>query len=406
MKSKIKKLSILTAAFTTVPLVVLSSCNTNQSPIDIEDWEVTSSSTTLNDFKQQVIITSNADIWSWDYDLSYGSYVTFDRENKTLTLTYEVSVASLENWTITAIYKGHTKSINLTIDYFDFDYTPYFNYIEQRSFSLHANDARGTGWIYDKVNDDVNDFKYYMLTNWHVANLMFNSGDDEITDLQYYSNISTEQDYVSFATFNMFSYDPDFQPYFNSLDSTVNQKYIIDSYLLEVDFGSSIDFQLEQSLTSLNQDYCDNGYVNKYSSTITSFGAQQYYIAGYPNGVWDYSTLQFKDATSLNPKYNEYDGGILGSDEYYRSGACYNFKANDAINMLGGSSGSMLINSDYEVIGQYWGQHLEMDWKEEGISWYLSGACLLFTAEPVYWVKYSYDFLSFWNEAIAQQKLV
>lgn len=412
MKLKTKTLPIFLFTFlATMPTFFLNSCATDPSL----QWEITTSSNTLDSFQKQIIISSNLSV-SWNYDSNYELYATFDKTSTSLTITYEASVDSSTTWTINAKYKKSTKPVNLVVNIFNVDFNQYWDYINQRTFSLFSlvgqTGVWGTGWIYNKVSDLEDDFRYYLLTNWHVAQGFMDQG---MTQLSYCSNIFKDNsiavgDYVNFDNYTLLDENAldDYRPIFNSIDPTItNQSYIIDSFMIEVDFGSSFNTTLQSSLLDLNQYYLANEkHVNQFSSTISEFGAQQYFIGGYPANTsipgnpvanWTYDKLQLKDQKSFDPKQNQkwYNTSTVWKSQNYNvSGSFYVFEDNQAGGLSGGSSGSMVINNNFEIIGQYWGGSTSSN----GI-W--NGSCLLFaTDDTASWVSYNYSFLEYWDMLI------
>lgn len=317
-------------------------------------------------------------------------------------------------------------------------------FISERTMSLSfQNDAQaltGTGWIMSKVNDDVNDLRYYVGTNLHVASALENSGrsaytysdsrytntplpiftnlkigqiisknidgygtydvgvvSGKSTQFGYWSQLPISSVKVAWTTFDVFN-QMNLEDPFKIYDETIIGNGTMDFAVLEIDFANRQatnssadgvdDFQSDQNnpIKKMLDDYSANptkfasSYKDKEAITIGGFPVHK----SNGNNV----TVSWETAENIYSKSTDHYFGMILDRSNWRNGidssidnetikkqyslrldiqyvddnyAGYRNVANQVLfsnlNLASGSSGSMAINSNNEVVGIYWGTY-------------------------------------------------
>ena len=252
----------------------------------------------------------------------------------------------------------------------------HIKYIKDRSFSLVSSSMYqtmwGTGWILNKMNNQE-EYSYYVATNLHVSHPMFF---ENVTGWKYYIGDNYSDTNESFNVFDPNYYtelkniDDDKNPFmaitckkeFLSFDSNPNNS--IDFEILEVNFANAINENehLKQKLDNLNTYYNEHGYINKFSNN--SKQEKTGYCAGFPASSGYKTKFVGEKINNLAVVKNDdewYHPCATKSDDQKTDiyDASWNYLGkrvhDDEFQLDGGSSGSMLIDENYEVIGIYWG---------------------------------------------------
>lgn len=371
-------------------------------------------------------------------------------------------------------------------------------FISERTMSLSFQTDRGdaltgTGWIMSKVNDDVNDFRYYVGTNLHVASAINNMGKSAHTykdgsytlttipnfnslyigqiisknvdgnktyDVGVVSGKSTEFGYwnrlpitstndanvsnvsVAWTTFDIFNNQQFADPY-NIYNQTTIENATMDFAVLEINFDPD-QYKLINSPTVENfnpiqkmlENYTNNPtkFADKYkdNEAITIGGFPIYGSKNnMPNAVWEtaeniYSNERYYglilnrsdwksniDETDDNKIKKEY---TLRLDIQYitDSYAGYRNVANQVLfsnlNLASGSSGSMAVNANNEVVGIYWGTYGATNTTFGTIDLFKSFNWNKVTYEykdlnKTYPVSYGYDIITSFNESFPNNSL-
>ncbi|GMO13663.1 MAG: hypothetical protein Ta2E_03310 [Mycoplasmoidaceae bacterium] len=249
-----------------------------------------------------------------------------------------------------------------------------FDFIAERTISIagsnssYNKDTFGTGWLYKHI--DV--YKYYMFTNWHVSNSMSKIvGFNYSISFEFGSSINGLAKYNAIAPINPKWRNAEYSEDENGI------KYGADASMLEVDF-STAPTAYKNRLDKINI-YADehdgllfNGIANYDNIEIGT----EIYVAGYPlasqnkNGYS--SATYYGDKTKICSKTpywdhintNEY-GTFHSIDSYYTiisdvptyltEIGDLNDSTSVLWNMGGGASGSVSIDTNYNIVGLYWG---------------------------------------------------
>jgi len=274
----------------------------------------------------------------------------------------------------------------------------YEQFISDRTFSigcgcdeLHIGDEHillfGTGWILkDATPSNNTDYSYYMATNCHVCEYMFNySSSSGGTDSSYHflfddyfeytdaDNLNYNYTEIEHGTgkFALYPGSTTSIPYtgfptsdYKTAYTTTNENDAsssIDFRILKVDFGTPATGVL-QKLNRVNK-YCNEN--NSWAVTFASqYSGENCYIGGYPHHdnkpKWEFHDVKWYFGVSSH--FAEHD--IPGTANYtcptgkycdYSPQVFLQSVPSTADWMGGGASGSMCINNNYEVIGIYWG---------------------------------------------------
>ena len=224
----------------------------------------------------------------------------------------------------------------------------------------------GTCWILNKCDDDINSYHYYCGTNLHVQYPAFSDSSHEINGY-WYSDIRDE--WFSVENYNHFvdgdiSIISEYLTFSNDSEpEDVKKDNSIDFTILDVNF-SNANGSFKRKLDKINSFYAEYGYVNKFCNTTRNLITSAY-CAGFP--------MHDKEDGSIGTKFcYEHLTNlelIKGDSRYYHSindddnyklyvDVSNNYKSTKHyknFTLTGGSSGSMLINNDYEIIAIYWG---------------------------------------------------
>lgn len=249
----------------------------------------------------------------------------------------------------------------------------------------------GTIWILDDATPDNNsDYNYYLGTNFHVvravehtANMTFDkffesygAVSGSITGREYRFAFSDRSlcdqatgicdyydDYIKFKSIEK---EDDDNFMFNGISSQYLHPccdFHVYKANLECEENSIIN-----KLDKLNLQKSDLGYINKFvNGDDEEIKAKNKYIGGYPyrkagsvgGGMWKYNAIENSGKTD----YGWEAGYSHKIDEKYDLDfdlvdVCPGTRYDDTQDpqwMGGGASGSMVITSDYEVSGIYWG---------------------------------------------------
>ncbi|MDR2828990.1 MAG: DUF31 family protein [Mycoplasmataceae bacterium] len=244
------------------------------------------------------------------------------------------------------------------------------DFIYQRTFSLRGGGYGGTGWLLKHITGESNNYKYYLMTNWHVSNVMpsnisfgyatTNAVDTAVT-MQYSSLIAGD------ANWNNASYW--------SEDGIL---FGVDASLIEVDFTArtTTDANLKTRLDALNTYGASGGHNNFLFNSFSNYNdlniSTAFYTGGYPGANWNGdrypNNLAYWESGSdiINEKWNYFDSktknhSIDTNDEIFSISNAYvtpiyNLPDNGPLYKLGGgASGSMMIDENGNLLGLYWG---------------------------------------------------
>ncbi len=262
---------------------------------------------------------------------------------------------------------------NITIMPTDESAIEHLNYINDRSFSMQAYSdegfiSSGTGWIYDKVSTTDNPYDFYIATNFHVWNGFITNGPISYINFYVYDDVtsdirrSIDSITVSVDDINEVM-DADGNPMgqlYEDGDGNIAQT---DFSLIEVDFSSAIDTKWNQSTSEIVKrfdKFNEMDHVNQFATEGSLNTGDDLYVLGFPgktNGpTQTWSKMEYN---------NSFDSGLKSSgnfrivDNYYQSGTqCYTSYNESIVQMTSGSSGSMVINGNNEIVGIYWGMWL------------------------------------------------
>lgn len=287
-------------------------------------------------------------------------------------------------------------------------------FISERSFSIEFNvfsttdsyeyRVNGTGWIMAKQENTEN---YFLATNLHVASTIQNQGKSwqyfENNQLQSKKGYIITQSKLGFIdpTINNFEVDRNGDVIPISAYANVATPKIVydgteawgdvmykmsstkefeinnatsDFAVLEYDF-SNVNSSLKNFLKYFNNN--PTKFSNSYNISDYSSDTSTYYMGGYPvkemsdgsnRAFWiGLSNLQtssyFYNSDFVSTDTQDYSGPAPeNSLEYYQSESkkwFWNISKDlmfSFASMGGGSSGSMVINQNNEVVGIYWGQ--------------------------------------------------
>ena len=249
----------------------------------------------------------------------------------------------------------------------------YFDYIHDRSFSLlvkFIDDKQdsyymwGTCWILNKCDKDINSYHYYAATNLHVSYPAFS--DQSLTILSYqYSDCKNEEwfstnEYTEFGE-NDISVIDEYLTFSNIDEDEATKKLnSIDFSILDVTFSNpKVDFKTK--LNRINEFYKKNGNINKFKNEVED-EITSAYCAGFPmqEKLGEYGTrYAYKHFIDLQLKKGGENYYHLIDDNFELRDISDNYVSQisyaNPFTLSGGSSGSMLINNQYEVLGIYWG---------------------------------------------------
>lgn len=346
-------------------------------------------------------------------------------------------------------------SINSTLNFYSYNFknlsiadyidegnkSKQIEWISKRTFSLKLTlqeevngktktySKFGTGWIVAKKSSDINDFKYFVGTNIHVAN---NFNNLNLTEDRYYIDetgvikknnklkftnfaisfirptdenflkdengqiitFNKSSDYIdvpiediklSYTATNEYLLDQENQNYFDPYTNKIIENKAIDFAILEMDFAKCLQDENFQK-------YSVNSFLNEYNNFPTKFAKtrldknDKYFIAGftqdnhffkesiYPTwlGINDisfgdgilFNGFLYKDIQSINHEINNIRP-INGIDfvTYNENKFTYWYKnvasqlLFEGLNLGGGSSGSLICNQNFEIVGIYWGTY-------------------------------------------------
>jgi len=246
-------------------------------------------------------------------------------------------------------------------DLSDFIYNRTFCIAGNNNGSGYASTA-GTGWLFKK---DSGDYQYEMFTNWHVS-----IGMEKQVAYSYADNTNGS----SISSFNLLTDDADWHEgsYFKNNDG---EQLGVDVAIMTVDFSNwvSSDANLETRLNNLNEyasshdSYLFNGVVDFNNLPISS----NYYVGGYPwhdasgtsfsgnKAQWWCSSDYISSKTICFSSKNENhviddEEKIISIGNHYDS-VTINTNNEPMSKMGSGCSGSMIIDSNENLIGLLWG---------------------------------------------------
>lgn len=286
-------------------------------------------------------------------------------------------------------------------------------YISERSFSLEFNlistddnveyKVNGTGWI---IAREQNTNNYFLATNLHVASTIQNQlktweyvDNDQIYSKTGYVITKSKLGFID-PTTNNFEVDRngDIAPisdYFSvstpkivydGTEAWKNVSYKTTTKDFEIGNATSDFAILEYDLTNVEKplkDFLKNfnnnptKFANSYDISYSDKDTNKYYMGGYPVkemndgtnkafwiGLSDlYTSSYFYNSDFISIDSQDYSSPApKNSLQYYKSDTekwFWNVSKDlmfSFASMGGGSSGSMVVNQNNEVVGIYWGE--------------------------------------------------
>jgi hypothetical protein len=232
----------------------------------------------------------------------------------------------------------------------------YLDFIDARSFSIAALGnttagtvwVRGTGWIVNRVDTTLNDYSYWLATNWHVID-----GFNSLTSAQY----RYADDSINIGSWNSYSSFSSFVPEaWQNFTTDDNKSTAIDFYVAKVNFGSPTG-GYKTKLDNLNTYWNNNSHhINAFRQNYQSTSpTDKKYIAGYPvagdNPYASYEEHVIMDSSAINLSHTFPETEDVKTD----TSPQYRFPEKPPNWMDHGASGSMILDMDYHVCGVYWG---------------------------------------------------
>ena len=254
--------------------------------------------------------------------------------------------------------------------------------------------SRGTAWFVDKVNrNDINDYKYWIATNLHICNGITNYNCKDKKDIEYnfFTNekVFSEEDIIkNLSDWNdvvngnkkIIKIDVD------SVENVKRQKFTSDFCIMKIEFFIDNIPELYKKntknwLDSLNHKLLLNNSFVIYTTSILKEGTKVYSL-GYPYHAFDkenekgiksfdgISIVYFQDAEIY---FNKKDYIGRGNNKYHKS--IYGIRNVDHSNFGSGSSGSIIIDENFNVVGINFGSMKELE-SENGYGWTNIAECL------------------------------
>jgi len=383
MKICIKK--ILLSFLSVGSLIQLTSCN-NHKPIPEPVISYTITPTTYSNVDNTVNWTAKK--------LSDGTEISSVSGTQILTQNITNFDVTFEDTDV------HSYSVNWTYTSPSPEPVDYEQFIFDRTFSIGCGCdelsvtgsgehifSHGTGWILkDATPENDDDYSYYMATNCHVCEYMYDEKDNstsyhlimddyfEYTDSSLgYTYNEIEHGTGKFALYpGSTTTEPTGLPtsdYKTAYTVDENTSNSIDFRILKVDFGTP-STSVSTKLNRVNE-YCQNNdswavtFANQYTGSDCYIGGYPYQTDASTKPTWEFHDVAtYSKTTSFGThdvpgtaSYTIYNNTgqytdnspqiVLPSVSYDNTGG-YNW-------MNHGASGSMCINGNCEVVGIYWG---------------------------------------------------
>lgn len=313
----------------------------------------------LDKAMQEISIVSN--VGDSDFSVKYDEdYLSCYQMYTTFTLTYFSYVEEEKETQIEVIWKQKHEFISITLDKIS-DEDEHYSYIQQRSFSCSDIEGRqGTCWVVNKVNDDVNDKKYWFATNFHVF-------PKDTYDRLYLcpsvdKKIAKGNDRYYWPGFKCLEVKNKFE--INAGD--IDEKKTIDLTIFQLDINDIVDNSnymnknFSKRFDNLQKYYFDhnkhiNSFADDYSQTTED---EPKYIVGYPS-VDNFPTYKSQKFTGSKPEQYTDKSNLnkISDTGFYNIGEFYKFDYTQKIILDHGASGSMTIDENYNVCGIYWGYY-------------------------------------------------
>ena len=239
----------------------------------------------------------------------------------------------------------------------------YKNFMAKRTFCIGAIKtgssrdiiSNGTAWIVDKVNrNNDSDYKYLIATNLHVCSCISDYGNGENKDCVFcISEDIINPKNAEDKTKKIKDCSDIIWPIKINIDlvKKANQNFTNDFCIIEIDFNIDQVPKLyskivKNKLDALNRCLLLNNSFIVYATDVAKEKAKAYSF-GYPTSKnWDKSeakgTLQ-----DCEIYFNKKD--FIGGCSYYKW--IYGIRNASRSNFGGGSSGSMIIDANFNVIG-------------------------------------------------------
>lgn len=212
----------------------------------------------------------------------------------------------------------------------------------------------GTAWIAKHLDDEDiyfddtgSDYQYYLMTNWHVE-LMF----EEIKPKSYWWG-------NEYGMYKFTHCIPIEHGYTNE-----NKAIGTDTFLYYVDFGDVVDTREKNRLNQINTICDENGdYPLKLRSDALAL-EDELFIGGYPkNASYDYTfvpcrtnVIQGYEGENWNkPIEFETISHFMQTKKYWSVANDVLMKPTVCDPLSGGSSGSLVLDNESNLVGIYWG---------------------------------------------------
>lgn len=242
----------------------------------------------------------------------------------------------------------------------------YNDFISDRTFSIckfqregsnQYSVARGTGWIINKDTSPGSNYKYYIATNFHVE-LGFRGMSNQIkySDNEHLDSIFRTSDYENFVSCTN-KYSDSYYSYDGDL------KHGIDFWIYDVDFGIPTG-EYKEKLDRLNGFYAIHSHINDFAVDYNQ--GSNLYIGGYPVPDKQNSAAEWEShkisSFEHEPKNSGYEHGV--DDDNINTATIIDISPQYVLPqkkntwMTHGASGSMIINSQKQICGIYWGGFL------------------------------------------------
>lgn len=209
------------------------------------------------------------------------------------------------------------------------------NWISQRTISLRfsiknlsSNSMKfkfGTGWILNKVNQDTNDFSYYIATNIHVANTLNPLNETTVRYEEKSNGKIGYSDLFEYSNFAINFIKPTSSPFLR--DENNNLEILEDNTY--INFNSSVKPEIVYTATGNNflegseQPNNPNGFVNPTTNQLITNPALDLAILKIDfssilnkNNFQNYSVKSFLDTYNQNPTVF-YEGPFDYDETYY-----------------------------------------------------------------------------------------
>ena len=239
-------------------------------------------------------------------------------------------------------------------------YQEYVNYISDHTISIFGKNGLtasiGTAWFAKKLDTH----KYRLLTNYHVISKIINS-EGMYVNFQTENYDGTGLDFTNYDELTTKTSQSDINAIITNWESNV----YMDVSSFDIDFNllyssSKWHEKLDKIDSYLNQ---DNTLLNFYNpQDIVNYNGNVY-LAGYPATSQTKPLTKFYSLKTQIYKIDENEKIELSNQQpvyYTYQTNCYMAPIDYSLYKLtGGSSGSLVINDNYECMGIYWGGSLD-----------------------------------------------